>query len=67
MTDGSVRASRDWLDSTPVGIVAALLLTVGVRNAIWTAALFGWAWLASSTRSAVGARIAVIPDPIFSQ
>src|SRR5215471_20840087 len=66
MTDGSVRASRDWLDSTPVGIVAALLLTVGVRNAIWTAALSGWAWLASSTRSAVGARIAVIPDPIFS-
>src|SRR5215831_11121688 len=42
MTDGSVRASRDWLDSTPVGIVAALLLTVGVRNAIWTAAL---AWM----------------------
>ena len=42
MTDGSVRASRDWLDSTPVGIVAALLLTVGVHTAIWTATL---AWM----------------------
>jgi len=42
MTDGSVRTSRDWLDSTPVGIVAAFLLSVGVRNAIWTAAL---AWM----------------------
>jgi hypothetical protein len=45
MTDGTIRASRDWLGSTRAnllawwvpraGIVAGLFVPVGVRTAIW--------------------------------
>ena len=51
MTDGSVRASRDWLGNTrahllawwvpQAGLVAGLFAPMGVRTGIWIVAL-GW-------------------------